>query len=377
LAGIGRAVFGERRQADGEALVGFGVGARERCGDGRGLSLRLFDRDGGREPGHHIQKSRAPGRPLDAGRSGDDNFVIAGIERLRIDADHRVGAATERDRAAQDARVRAEAAGPERAGQDGDRIAVADLFGSRNAADYRRMAEHIEGPAEDAKRGDAFGAVAAFERDLVAVEAHHRGEGGHAAVPVGKALRVAVAGVAVVGFDERDEAIGIGQRQGPEQHLVDDAEHRRGRADADAEREHDRCGQAGPAGEAARGDAKVAGEAVEPGEGVGVADFFGDAGSAAEAAIGLGASLGGVDALGDQFVGGGVDVELQLIGDVAVDGAAVEDRVAKPVEPRHVRPTPARQRRRRSAVASFLLQRRVASCLRGSASRSGRGDWSR
>ena len=115
-------------------------------------------------------------------------------------------------------------------------------------------------------------------------------------------------------------------RRRAKQQTVDDAEHRRVRADAESERENDRDGEPRLCLEPARGVAKVLRENVDQREAARVARVVLDAIESAEAEprapFGLVARNAGRDVLLDFAL----DVKAQLIVQLALDGGPLEER---------------------------------------------------
>src|SRR6185295_8608719 len=127
-------------------------------------------------------------------------------------------------------------------------------------------------------------------------------------------------------FPDRDEPSGILVGQRPQQHAVDDAEDRAGRADAECEGDHGRGRDAGVASQHTRGVAEIAEEVLDATGATRVARLFLDELEAAEIAQrrepGCGRRLTSVDPFRDLAL----DVIAQLVVHRLLDRAAANDQ---------------------------------------------------
>ncbi len=202
-------------------------------------------------------------------RNGEIGIVLAIDQLLRIEcerrpdliiarrkgelrphyADNRVWHAAERDRLADDRPIAAESPTPQSVTQNRD-LLVADLvFIFCEAAD-RRHAQHGQHASGNTSAQQALWLGAPADQIEIRDRAHR-----------GDVFEHVVARFIVVDVRHRDvaarqsparrrrpdvhEPIRIAVRQRPQQHAVHDAEHRRGRADAERDRQDGGCGEAG------------------------------------------------------------------------------------------------------------------------------------
>ena len=209
------------------------------------------------------------------------------------------------DELADDGGVGAEAADPDRVGEDDDVGGVGEIvFGAEEAAeggtgrdegqevgggvgdfDLLGIAFAGEGTVGDPDAGDLIELFCALA-EVVELET---GEGG--------TVGVAEAGV------EDGEAIGAGVGHRAEENGVDEAEDGGVGADADGQREDGESGKGGAATQLAEGVAEILGEGFECGPGAMVADGLLDLLDAAAVTQGGAAGFFGGHAGGDAFVG--------------------------------------------------------------------------
>ena len=180
-------------------------------------------------------------RAIDRERHVD---VAAGkeIEGSRRDADHRDRRAVQRDDAADERWVSAETTCPQTLADHGHRRARLLFRVGESASRDRRDPEHVQQRGADAVADELLGLSRAAQieagesdrRELV--ERPHllapRHEIQHRCAEVRKVEPIVLLG-------DLDEAMGIGERQRPEQHRVHDGEHRRVRGDRQRDGQHD------------------------------------------------------------------------------------------------------------------------------------------
>jgi hypothetical protein len=138
----------------------------------------------------------------------------------------------------------------------------------------------------------------------------------------------------------RDEAIAIRERQGPQQHGVHDAEHRRVRADADRQRGNGDCGDGGRSTKRAQTVAEIAQQFVEPRQHFDVAAGFAHAQPTAELPSRRRLGVSRRHAVPDQLV----DTRCDVKGDLLVQGAldfGLAEQIRKTRQHRHA-PAPKR-----------------------------------
>jgi hypothetical protein len=217
--------------------------------DRRELGVRLFD-------GHAVLQARDDadevlrrGEVLGVGearghRRWNPELRLAAESReaVRQDADDGQRHVIDGHRLADDRGIGREAAAPEPRAEDRDRRGVDGVFlGAERAAGERRDAERAKVLGRDDLAVKMLGIALAARRD------QRRGERRDVIERARRGLqrldvrpRPAKPRPAVtrrdLGVEEDDETIRIGERQRPQQRAVDDAEHRRGRADAEGER---------------------------------------------------------------------------------------------------------------------------------------------
>jgi hypothetical protein len=211
----------------------------------------------------------------------------------------------------------------------------------RQAEDVEEGAErpHCRQPTEIARRRAHEGFVA-----VVAGGGADRSE----ARAIGETLRRAAAGLAGAQLADRDDTIGVGKRQRPHEHGVDDGEERGGGAQTEAERRERHRGVERRAAEAAQRVPHVLAQGVEPGEAAGVAALVAPEGGSIEASARFEPGGGGIEAAGARVVLDHRGVERELVVQLGVDAPAGNQRAkAEPEDPQgagrgdhgiHVRP---------------------------------------
>ena len=251
----------EWQHADADPLVRGWIGDGEASGNRRHLGLRFFHGDSGLEPGHGLEL-----RPF-------DRRSAAARERQRIDtqrqprihlrrkaellrhhADDRRHLGVGSHGAADDRRIAVEAILPGAiAEQHHRRRRRMILLGPEGAAEHRLHAEDVERPRTGvgAEVADRL-ALGAADVDRLGVERGDVFEAGLLGAPILEvvdahaheldALRRLVT-------EQRHEPIRVVVRQPPDHGHVDDAEHRRGQADPEGQRDDGRDAEPGPADE--------------------------------------------------------------------------------------------------------------------------------
>ena len=215
------------------------------------------------EPGHRRHQRRLhQDRHADVRRG---RRIEAGEARRR-DADDRHRVVVDRDLPADDLRVALEAVHPVVVAEDDDRVAVVDavvLLRGEDAPDRRLHAQHREEVAGHQLRVDPLGLVVdrqrrghvaprddLGERGALLLEVHVHGVGVHPAPHVAAVVRPLLV--------DLHQRAGVGDRQAPQHHLVDQREDRGRRPDAEGEREDGDDGEQGAATEPADGIAEIA-----------------------------------------------------------------------------------------------------------------------
>ena len=266
--------------SDHDALsraFGFGMGGGDARDDGVELGLRLLEGDARLQPADRLQEDHAPVFASCAGHRGRERqpqVDAAGeLEGGRHHADDRVAVSREGDGLADHLRIAIEALTPDPVAEDHDprgaHLIVA-LF--QRSPQRRPHAQHGEEAAGDLRAFEQRGLASA--RHHVAVAVGGRGHGGQAreALALGfpvlelgqrqlheRALRD---GVPLPGDDQ--SFLG-GERQGAEDHRLDDAEDRGGGADAQGQGEHGHHAEAGVLREDPQAVAKVLREILQLG----------------------------------------------------------------------------------------------------------------
>ena len=205
------------------------------------LFARLRHRDAGREPADHIEEMRAAERAIVVvERQRQEDFRLRRPpERPRQDADDFVRVAVEDRGAADDAGVGAEAATPQRVGQQHDLIASVDLFVvAQVAAERRSDAERREKRRRHAESEQALRLAGAGQVHRPLAVGIHRRDRPAVAPPVEEVRRrdrTVQPSFARPLLGDRHHPIRVGIRQRSPQHRVDNAED--GGVGADAERQ--------------------------------------------------------------------------------------------------------------------------------------------
>ena len=230
----------ERNDVDAEALIGR-VGLFEAGGDPGHLGLGLFHRDPGLQPADHRQPEPTAGvaRPLVGRQRFPELRFGRHLQGPRHDADDFEGAAVEGHRLAEHVAGAAEAPLPQAVGNQHHAVVARRLVRLRiEAPDQRANAHHVE----EVRRGlgalQPFRFLGAGEIEGRAAEAGH-GRKGRALIPPVAVVRprrdVFLDALLAVVHPHHRDAIGFRVRKRPQQHAVEDAEHRR--VDPDAQRE--------------------------------------------------------------------------------------------------------------------------------------------
>jgi hypothetical protein len=183
--------------------------------------------------------------------------------------------------------------------------------------------------ARDRENFDALGFAASGDGDFLAVPSADAFEGA-LVVEVGEEGcgsliddgQVESRGAVI----QADELLGFGEGKRLEEHSVDDAEDGSGGSDAEGEGEHGDDGEGGASPEHARGVACILPELLDEVQLSHVPAFLLVLCKASEGAEGSGAGILRRHAGGDVFVGELIEVEVEFVGEFALDVAAVEQR---------------------------------------------------
>ena len=226
-----------------------GVGRRMRRGEPRGdrveLCLDLLECDAGLDS--RVDDPAVFAAAPFLGLFGDGERLpevvrFGETEILRHHADHGRGVVVERDRLPEHVGAAAERFLPQRVAEDDDRRGAGlVLFGLERAAEHGLHAKRPETIDRDPSAEHAFRAVAAVE-DVGAVPSRERaGQRRRRVAHIAEIRQRKLEVVArILGVDDAQvEQRGLvgEERQRPQQHGVEDREHRRRRGDADRERD--------------------------------------------------------------------------------------------------------------------------------------------
>ena len=216
------------------------------------VGLGLNGGDAGIEPGEDVEEKEAA--VLEAGGIGHEQ-ALHGEGNIEVGRGEDVGAAeaglgdaedghrlaVEEDFFVDDGRIRPETALPEGVGEDGDGVGVNGfvVIGSDGTAERGPDAERFEPSAGDEGGGNDLVAVAGGEAGR-AIELGGQaldGGGGAEVIKhgVGEAPVGPVFALAGPGKFELDEALGIGEREGAEEELVEEGENGGVGANSDGE----------------------------------------------------------------------------------------------------------------------------------------------
>ncbi len=228
----------------------FGAGGLDAPADHVEVGARPGDADACLQPRHakhHRPGGMQParGRELGGGNEQIDAEVVAigwhrvGIERRRDDADHGERHAIQRHRGANRRRIAVETPLPRLVRDHHDRLhrTGSALFFGEEAAALRLQPQHVEKRSCRKRAGETLRFVHAGQVDALWKEQGHRVD--DAALPD---LFVFEIGEQPARKRRRsapdvDDPIGVRIRQRPQQHGVDDAEHRGVGADAERQRQ--------------------------------------------------------------------------------------------------------------------------------------------
>ena len=222
----------------------------------------------GPDPRHDTEVVRGARRRLVALLARGPDRRLAGVaEPWRHDADHGVGHAADDDRFARQRAIAFPAlpeAGPDQ--RDG-RGAALQFAGKEPATPRRPRAHDVEEPLRDHRHPHRLRLTGAEDGLRERRRLGHRREATRLRLPVQKVgLRhVGAAPALVANLEQLHDAVGLGVWQGPQQHAVDDAEHCRGGADAQADREDRGHRERRHPGQGPAGDAQIATEVAQPG----------------------------------------------------------------------------------------------------------------
>jgi hypothetical protein len=233
-----------------------GIRALEVREDRSHVCRRLFDRDAGLQSAEGEEKQPASRLvPVEAGLHDvvhghrDPHRRVAAEHRagktLGGDANDREGHAVQRERLADDIGIAAEAALPEAVADDRDRRGLEIFVGMERAPAREVGAEKREVIAGDDLKNDLLRRGPAAPIDLRKGHRRHLGED---VILIAQILEVEmrdrqVAGIPLVGRENRREPIGFPDRDRLQHRDVHEAENRGVRADAESEREYGDCGE--------------------------------------------------------------------------------------------------------------------------------------
>jgi hypothetical protein len=241
-----------RKNQDSSGIVG--VLLIQTSDNGAQLVLRLSQRDVRLQPGDPVEKMDTA-----LSRHGFAVRVRRGVHRHRGPQIYPLGCdgelesnghnahdgrlrAIQVDGAADNAWIRTEALAPEPVAQDhcvrSARRPWCVLPGSEGAADKRRRPENVEELGADHRRADVRGLPRLGQDGVPAHEHSHSIEDVALRLPIEKiGVRDPASLLVRAKRDEPDQPLRVVKRQWSEQHRVHNAEERRRRADAQAERE--------------------------------------------------------------------------------------------------------------------------------------------
>ncbi len=236
---------------------------------------------------------------MDAGR--EDGAEVEGGGQ---DADDGDGGVVERDGAADEVGVGGEAANPESVAQECGFGAVPLAFLVVEAtADFGFDTEEGKEVLRDGEGVEALHAAVPIEGAVAGfIESEVGGHVREGVVPVAEREEaedlegLSAEAVFGRGVGDPDEAVGLGERQRPEEESGKDAEYGGGGGDAESGDSDGEDGEGGFAAHGAEGVAEVLGEAIRPGDAAGFAVLFAGGFDAAELCQGEAAGFAGIDA---------------------------------------------------------------------------------
>ena len=238
-------LLGERRHHCRDSLVGVGKLTGQGLGDAGHLAARLLDRHAvGEAAVGHQQTPGASGARLRRGplrQRQPDVRVERKLHPRRHHADDRGRLRVHANRPADNRAISTVAALPDRVAQQHDRGSAGSIvFGRKFTSDRGVRADEREAVPGDVDAVILVG-LALVGAEIHRAHLHQRYPGKRAgrATPI---LEIGLrdpkgATLRVTGVDHHD-AIGIIERQGPQQHGIDEGEHGAGGADAEGERRH-------------------------------------------------------------------------------------------------------------------------------------------
>lgn len=314
--------------------IGLGIGACEPGGDAIEVGLGLGEGDAGLEAGDGgdfvitvvgEEIGRVGSGEIEGDRIGETELE-GGKEGRGHDADDLVGLAIEANGAGEDVGVGGKAGLPEFVAEDDHRSGAGGVFAGREvAAEEGGDAECGEEVGGGAVGEEAFGGTGFGEVDALEAIAGDGREGLVEALVIEEVGgRDRTAGV-IFRFDERDQSVGVGVREGAEDDGVDDAEDGGIDADAEGEGKDDDGGESGIAGDIAKAMAKILEEDVEVRQGaLPAAGFFGLE-DATELPACFQAGIGGRQAGAKEVLLEEFDVVADLIGEGLVELSFAEE----------------------------------------------------
>ena len=235
--------------------------------DGVHLRLRLRERNLRPDPRDHVPPAAAADVGLVLGdRLGQVEVAIAAapfeteLEIRRQHAHHRIRSPVERQRAAEDAGVAAEAALPEPVGDYHDAAAGAELLRKERPAVRGAGAERLEEAFRDERPVEHLGLSIAGEVERIGLDGRHVLEAPGLRAPVEKGRRGHRDGLAAVlriGLPQRHQAVRFRKRRRLDQHGVDQREDRGRSPDRERQRQDRGRGEPGAAPQQAQSVAEV------------------------------------------------------------------------------------------------------------------------
>lgn len=337
-----------RLERDARAVVDRGVRIPEPSGDPVHLGLGDVHRDAVRKP----PDNREPERSTRLSERGvraieelrDPEIGVARVALpLPCHPDDLPGLVVQDDRPPHDRRIAAEPAGPQLVAEHGHAHEVAlRLLVPERPAEGERGTEHVEEPTGHGGARYKLGVALPGERPLVGPDRHHGRHRRALLPPVGEPRPrgdVLLVPLRRVAHPNGDQPVGLGVGERREHDAPHDAEDRRCRPDSQGERQQRRKGEARAARQAPESEAYVADNVLEPTGPSRPPGFLAIAVLAAERDQGASARLAARQPLPHEGLGLHVDVEPQLLIDVALRRAHPERAQDPQDDPSHHPPS--------------------------------------